>query len=122
MSRRGLRNILSYTTHNKVQLVRGGRDYFSLLEAMIDAATSSIHFQTYIFDEDETGRAIAEALMRAARRNVNVYMLIDGYASQHLPAHFINEIKDAGVHFSYFKPLFKIKAYVKTSTVSSVTK
>jgi phosphatidylserine/phosphatidylglycerophosphate/cardiolipin synthase-like enzyme len=35
-------------TRNKVQLVRGGRDYFQTLEKMIKQARQSIHMQTYI--------------------------------------------------------------------------
>ena len=96
-----------YTIHNKVRVIRGGADYFRLIEEIADNATYSLHLQTYIFDEDETGGKIAEALKRAAKRNVRVYMLLDGYASQHLSAGFISDLKGAGVHFGFFQPVFK---------------
>ena len=74
----------AYSLHNIVKLVRGGQDYFDLLETLIVEAKYSIHVQIYIFDEDETGRRIARALIEAAVRGVKVYILVDGYASKNL--------------------------------------
>ncbi|MBL7717770.1 MAG: phospholipase [Flavipsychrobacter sp.] len=96
-----------YTRHNQVTLVRGGAPYFGLLEELIDKANSSIHLQTYIFDSDETGQRIANALIRAARRNVTVYVLLDGYASRHLSPGIISRWKSSGIQFSFFEPLFR---------------
>jgi len=78
--------------------VHGGHDYFSTLLQLIDSAQTAIHLQTYIFDGDETGRLVANALLRAAGRKVQVFILLDGYASQHLPKQIIQEWKAAGIH------------------------
>lgn len=94
-----------YTTHNNVALVKGGAPYFKAIETIAAQAKYALHFQTYIFDEDETGRAVTDALMAAAKRGVHVYLMIDGYASQKLPKEFIAEIKAAGIHFRFFEPL-----------------
>ena len=94
-----------YTIHNKVKIVRGGADYFRCIEEIANNAKYTIHLQTYIFDEDETGNMVASALIKAAKRNVAVYMLIDAYASQKLSAAFISRLKEAGIHFAYFRPL-----------------
>ncbi len=107
MLRKQDKNNLSYTIHNKVKLVRGGKLYFELLERMIDGAKYSLHFQTYIFDEDHTGTIIAQALMRAARRDVKVFLLVDGYASQDLSQTTIQEMKSVGVNFRWFGPILK---------------
>ena len=98
-------------TPNKVKLVRGGRDYFELLQSLIKNATQSIHLQTYIFEEDETGKLVGDALIDAAGRNVDVYLLVDGYASQNLSTTFIESLVSAGVHFRYFSPLFKSRTF-----------
>jgi cardiolipin synthase len=100
-----------YTSHNKVKIVRGGADYFRCIEEIADQAKYSLHLQTYIFDEDETGTKVAEALIRAANRKVLVYVLLDGYASQHLSQGFINKLKDAGIQFSFFEPLLKSRYF-----------
>jgi cardiolipin synthase len=100
-----------YSTPNLVRLVRGGKAYFNLLLEMIRGASSSIHLQTYIFTQDETGTAVAGALKEAARRNVSVYLLADGYASQELSSSFRDDLKTAGVHFRFFEPVFRSKNY-----------
>jgi cardiolipin synthase len=97
----------AYTQHNKVKLVRGGRDYFSTLTRMIDHAQHSVHLQVYIYEADETGQMVAAALKNAAKRGVNVYLLTDGYASKELSVGFIKELQTAGVHFRFFEPLLK---------------
>ncbi len=100
-----------YLPHNTVKLIQGGRHYFSLLEQLIDEAKEYIHLQTYIYDEDNTGKTVAEALIRAAFRGVKVYMLLDGYGSQHLSKEFKKKLKDAHVHLRMFQPLFKSKQF-----------
>lgn len=94
-----------FTIHNVARIIHGGAEYFSLLEQLINNTSHSIHLQTYIFSYDDTGRKIGDALMKAARRMVQVYLIVDGYASANLPQAFINQLKKAGVHFRYFQPL-----------------
>jgi cardiolipin synthase len=101
------RLLAGYTHHNKVRLVHGGADYFSTIVQLIDNARSSIHLQTYIFDGDETGRLVSAALLRAAARGVQTFILLDGYASQRLSREIIREWKDCGIRFRWFWPLFK---------------
>lgn len=96
---------------NKVKLIQGGLVYFQLLERIIDEAEESIHLQTYIYDEDETGTVIANALIRAAHRGVKVYILLDGYGSQNLSRDFIKKWTDAGIFFRKFESVFKSKRF-----------
>ncbi len=100
-------NTNTITTHNRVSVIRGGADYFRNINTIADSAVYTLHLQTYIFDADETGQRVADALIRAARRNVVVYLMVDGYASQRLPKTFTNMLKEEGVHFAYFNPVFK---------------
>lgn len=96
-----------YSQNNSIRLIRGGAPYFTLLEELIDSAKQSIHLQVYIYEGDETGTRITNALIRAAQRGVKVYMLLDGYASRPLPATMVDDIKKAGIHFRWFEPLLK---------------
>jgi len=100
-----------YTTRNKVKIIRGGTEYFNLLLELINRAEESIHLQTYIFGNDETGNMVADALMAAAKRKVNVYLLADGYASQSLSKKTMQAFAAAGVHFRFFEPLLKSKNF-----------
>ncbi len=94
-------------TQNKIQLIQSGKPYFDLLVKLITQATESIHIQTYIFDDDETGKSITNALKIAANKKVKIYVLVDGYASKDLSALFIENLKKENIHFRFFKPLFK---------------
>jgi len=96
-----------YSLQNTIKLVRGGKPYFDQIIEMINLAQDIIQFQVYIFDFDETGKAVAEALKAAAKRQVQVYLMTDGYASQGLPKSFIHELEQSGIHFRFFEPLFK---------------
>ena len=68
--KRSSRPSSAYIPFNKVKLIRGGQAYFELLESIIREANDTIHLQVYIYDEDETGRKRADALIAAAKRDV----------------------------------------------------
>src|SRR6476619_4012028 len=104
-------NAYNYTIRNKVRFIRGGDEYFNLLTNLIDSSIHSIHLQTYIFDDDETGSLIADAMINAAQRNVQVYLLADGYASRVMSRSFINRLQNSGIHFKFFEPLFRSKHF-----------
>ena len=102
---------MGYSARNRVQLVKGGRDYFLLLKKLINKATHSIHLQFYIFLDDETGKEIIEALKSAARRGVAVHLQLDAYASQGLHQKSVQELRNNGVSVKWFEPLFKSKHF-----------
>src|SRR6185503_10214953 len=100
-----------FTSRNRISLVHSGEDYFSLLIKLIGKAKYTIHLQTYIYENDETGRKVAEALKAAAKRHVSVYLHVDGYASQRLRGEFRHDLEKAGVHFKFFEPLLKSRHF-----------
>ncbi len=67
---------------NRIELLRSGAEYFPRLLAAIDAAKQSIHIETYIFELDDIGQKVSDALAAAAQRGVSVHLLIDGFGSQ----------------------------------------
>lgn len=94
-----------------LRLVRGGREYFDTLISLINKAKESIHLQTYILDDDETGLSVIDSLSNAVSRGVSVYLLADGYASQRISRHVQQQIITAGIHFRYFEPLFRSRSF-----------
>ena len=60
-------NAAEYVPNNIIQLIRGGRSFFELLERLIDEAQQTIHLQFYIYVGDETGLRVTQALIRAAK-------------------------------------------------------
>lgn len=104
-------NFHDYTANNRVKLIRSGKEYFNLLEQLISQAKETIHIQTYIFDDDKTGIRIANALKEAVKRNVQVYLIADGYASQVLSQLFIDDLRASGIQFRFFETLFRSKYF-----------
>lgn len=97
----------SYSFHNQPTLIRGGATYFKTLSNLINQAHTIIQLQTYIFDEDETGIEVAHELIEAKKRNVEVQVLLDGYASRKLSTPFKEQLRDAGIQLRFFNPIFK---------------
>ena len=97
----------AFTKNNQVELIRGGKTYFDLLLNLINNAEQSVHIQTYIFAEDNTGNQVARALKEAVVRGVKVQLLVDGYASQDLSSKFVTDLQEAGIEFRFFEPIFR---------------
>jgi len=99
-----IQNHPSYRSGNDVQLLFSGAHYFELMENIIATAQQSIHLQVYIFEEDETGKLIANALKKAAKRGVKVFVVVDTFGSGSLSASFIKEMISSGIYFRRFSP------------------
>ncbi len=97
----------NFFRNNNVSLVKSGVEYFTLLLKLINHAKNSIHLQVYIFENDETGRQVCEALIAAAKRGVKVFMIADGYASQSLSPDLVKQLTDAGISFRFFAPILR---------------
>jgi cardiolipin synthase len=99
--------MMKYSVHNKIELVKGGADYFNKLTDLFKNAKTSIYIRIYIWEDDHTGTTIANNLISAAERGVAVFVIADGYASQGLSNQFIKRLRDSGIYFKFFEPLIK---------------
>jgi cardiolipin synthase A/B len=93
-----------YKGGHYVELLQSGENFFAACEKAIDEARQYIHFQTYIVDDDETGRRISNAFIRAAGRGVRVYFLLDAYGGSSFSKDLINDVEKAGIFFRMFSP------------------
>jgi cardiolipin synthase len=100
-----------YKSGHSIELLRSGENYFAACEKVIHEAENYIHFQTYILDDDETGRRFVNALCDAAKRGVRVYFLLDAYGGSNLSKDLIKTIEDAGIFFRMFSPIFISKGF-----------
>ncbi len=98
----------AYQPADSIALVLSGEDYFTRLVHLLDQAQETVHLQTYIYVDDDTGRMIANALKRAAQRGVQVWVMADGYGSKELPGAFIQDLRTAGIRFRFFKHIVSI--------------
>jgi cardiolipin synthase len=90
---------------NAIGLLRNGEEYFPALIAAIDAAQREVWLETYIFADDAAGRAVADALVRAARRGINVRVLIDGWGARlYLSDALAKTLEAGGVQLMKYRP------------------
>jgi cardiolipin synthase len=78
---------------NQLTLLQNGEAYFPAIEAALDRAVHEIYLESYIFENDQTGRRIAAALRRAALRGAKTHMLIDGFGSHRLAKTVFDDLK-----------------------------
>jgi len=90
--------------NNQITLLQNGGAYFPALEAALDRAMHEIYLETYIFENDNTGRRIAEVLRRASSRGVKTHVLVDGFGSIGFPKTMIDAFEAAGVCVLKFRP------------------
>ncbi|MEH8021154.1 cardiolipin synthase [Rheinheimera metallidurans] len=69
---------------NTAELMADDNATITRLIADIDAATDHVHVLFYIWLNDTTGRAIAQALIRAAQRGLTCRAMADGLGSRRL--------------------------------------
>ena len=88
---------------NRIELIESGADRFRMLLELIGAAETSIKMLMYMFNPDKDGDAVRNALTAAAKRGVEVKLLIDGFGSGATPK-FFAELGEAGGEHCVFNP------------------
>jgi len=91
-------------TRNHITLLQKSEVFFQAVEAALHEAVHEIYLESYIFENDNSGRRITEALRRAAVRGVKTHLLIDGFGSNRLPQTMIDYLENAGVMVRKFRP------------------
>ena len=88
---------------NRLELIDSGVERFTMLLELIMGAETSIKMLMYMFNPDKDGDAVRSALTDAARRGVQVKLLIDGFGSAATPD-FFTELGEAGGDHCVFNP------------------
>lgn len=103
---------------NIAQLMADSDTTLSSMIADFDAATDHIHLLYYIWLNDQTGTAIAEALMRAAQRGVTCRAMADGLGSRKLiKSSLWKQMQDAGVQLAIALPFSNLVRTLITSRI-----
>jgi cardiolipin synthase A/B len=91
------------TEGNRIEVLNNGDEIFPAMLQAIRDAKASIDLESYIFKDDATGQTFGEALMDAARRGVEVRLLVDGYGGLHGP--YLQRLRQAGVDARIYNPI-----------------
>ncbi|HEY0956409.1 MAG TPA: cardiolipin synthase ClsB [Roseateles sp.] len=90
---------------NQVELLRGGDQLFPRMHAAIVQAQREVWLATYIFHDDATSLALADALIAADRRGVRVRVVVDGFGSGASLASLRARFEGTGVALAVFRPM-----------------
>ncbi|RTL29701.1 MAG: cardiolipin synthase ClsB [Burkholderiales bacterium] len=97
-----------YTGGNQVRLLRGGTALFPALSEAIDHARASVWLALYIVSPYGQSNAVLQSLMRAARRGVHVFVVVDGFGSREAPESLWQELEKAGVKLAVYRPMHRL--------------
>ena len=89
---------------NQFELLENGEDFFPRVFKAIAQARREVMLETFILFDDKIGQELHAALLAAAKRGVQVHVLVDGFGSPDLSDRFVGELVEAGVHFRIFDP------------------
>ena len=93
-----------YRSGNRIELLTAGGEFFPALLAAIAAAEREIRLETYIFEDDHTGRAVANALVAAAGRGVHTCVAVDGFGSPAFGTGLGRMLREGGVEVYVYRP------------------
>lgn len=99
---------------NRLRLLYNGQDYFTALLAAIASARQEIYLETYLYELDEVGLRVAEALIAAAQRGVRVRLHIDGFGARNFPKFWQERLTSSGVQLLFFRPEIRSRLFDRT--------
>ncbi len=97
------------TSGNKVTLlVNGPATYAAMFKAM-ENARDHINLETFIIEDDETGRRFSELMLKKQAEGIQVNVIYDSLGSYSTPAPFFQRLRDAGIQVVAFNPINPLK-------------
>ncbi|MCC6782167.1 MAG: cardiolipin synthase [Planctomycetes bacterium] len=92
---------------NVARLLENAAATYRAMSRAIEAARHHVHVQFYIIRPDEAGQRLRDRLVAAARRGVQVRVLVDAVGSAQLPREFWKELIAAGGKAAAFRPVLR---------------
>ncbi|MBK8523351.1 MAG: cardiolipin synthase ClsB [Betaproteobacteria bacterium] len=94
---------IDFVDGNRLTLLNSGGEFFPALIECIEAATTDVQLETYIFEDDASGRPVMAALKRAAGRGVKVRVLVDGSGAARFTDTLQPELLAAGAQVMVYR-------------------
>ena len=99
---------LPMSSARQVDILPDGAATLEALLGEIEAARSHVHLEYYIFEPDQTGRRLLDALAARARAGVKVRLLVDALGSARLLRRasrpLLDQLRAAGAELAVFHP------------------
>ncbi|WP_027488056.1 cardiolipin synthase [Allorhizobium undicola] len=90
------------TSGNRLEPLLTGDAAYAAMQQAIDQAEHGILMETYIFDRDSAGIAMADRLIAAAARGVEVRVLVDAVGARYSTPSILSYLKEGGVRVAAF--------------------
>jgi len=90
---------------NEADIYTSGYDFFPALLHAISRAKDHIHIDIFIFNDDELGRLIADALIDKARQGVEIRLIYDDVGCWKVKNAFFERMRDNGINVHPFMPV-----------------
>lgn len=98
------------TKGNKVTLLADGPATYAAMFKAIEKAKDQVNLETYIIEDDETGRKFADLLLKKQAAGVQVNIIYDSVGSLNTPAAFFQRLGEGGIQVVEFNALNPLKA------------
>ena len=98
------------TKGNKVALLADGQATYAAMFKALQNAKDHINLESYIIEDDETGRKFADLLLQKQAEGVQVNLIYDSVGSMNTPASFFQRLRDGGIQVVGFNPINPLKA------------
>jgi cardiolipin synthase len=93
------------TSGDSYQVLQNGDAFYPPMLAAIENAKRRIVFESFIFSDGTVSARFVDALSAAARRGVEVRVVLDAIGASDLPDERVKAMEDAGVQVRWFNPL-----------------
>ena len=90
-------SLSALTSGNEVKLLINGEQKFPEVFSALAAAKQHIHIEYYIFENDQIGESVMQALITKAKEGVTVRFMYDDFGSRTLKRKTLQRMKEAGV-------------------------
>jgi len=100
----GARNCLPSSEGNAARLLDSGRAILEASRELIRGAERTLHFETYIWSDDRSGREMLELLKAARDRGVQIRGIVDHVGSWSSDS-LLREARDGGMDVRAFHPI-----------------
>ena len=99
-----------FVVGNSIDILNNGQEIFPAMMSAIDKAEHHIEFQSYIYWDGEISDQFAECLAAAARRGVQVRILLDSFGAITMSREAI-KLLEQNCTLSWFRPLYWVQVW-----------
>lgn len=98
---------------NKLRLLQDGPDTYQAMFAAIREAKDHVNLETFIFADDESGRAFSLLLLERQAAGVQVNVIYDSVGTLTTPLAFYDRLREGGIKVIEFNPVNPLAKHSK---------